>query len=173
MDALDGLLELLLSRVNMEPLSRSQWEPDGAASACHACGAELGWRKLERRHHCRSCGLVYCGRCATGSPRRCSQCLSRTNRVDLVRRVRQLERDAFARPSRDAALAVARAYRVAIEAFDADEPFTREARGVLVQGLHSFLELDEVANCLKSGQPPNVSLATLVLSTSSTASSPV
>jgi len=162
-DAMDGLLELLLSRVNMEPLSKSQWEPDGEAARCRGCGSELGWRKLERRHHCRSCGLVYCGRCATGSPRRCSPCLSRANRLDLVRRVRLLERDAFAVPSRDAALAVARAYRVAIEAFDADEPITREARSVLVQGLHSFLELDEIANCLKSGQQ-TVSLATMVLS---------
>ncbi|GMF58525.1 unnamed protein product [Phytophthora fragariaefolia] len=39
-----------------------RWVKDEFVEACVLCGAEFDL--LKRKHHCRSCGLVYCGRCA-------------------------------------------------------------------------------------------------------------
>jgi hypothetical protein len=150
-DAIDGLMELLLTQCNLE--AKVTWERDSDAPTCRGCGTALGWTHLQRRHHCRICGLIYCSNCAPAGTnrdisRKCRTCLSRTMGLELIRRVRALERDAFSVPSREAVLAVARAYRVAIEAFDGES--NREARAVLTQGLHTFLELDEIAKCLKT-----------------------
>ncbi|KAE8877788.1 hypothetical protein PF005_g22031 [Phytophthora fragariae] len=39
-----------------------RWVKDELVEACEQCGVEFDL--LRRKHHCRSCGLVYCGRCA-------------------------------------------------------------------------------------------------------------
>ena len=53
----------------------SWWVPDEARAAC-ACG--LSFTFLERRHHCRECGEVFCGSCAPvtapSQERKCLPC---------------------------------------------------------------------------------------------------
>ncbi|GAA5879307.1 hypothetical protein JCM3774_006429 [Rhodotorula dairenensis] len=44
---------------------RPVWEPDHAASACRRCGRHFSL--LNRRHHCRRCGLVVCAACSPHS----------------------------------------------------------------------------------------------------------
>jgi hypothetical protein len=38
------------------------WIPDASVNAC--CGCSLAFTFVQRRHHCRQCGLIYCARCA-------------------------------------------------------------------------------------------------------------
>ena len=40
----------------------AEWEPDEASRHCRCCGAPFGMKR--RRHHCRRCGRLVCGRCA-------------------------------------------------------------------------------------------------------------
>ncbi|KAG2174446.1 hypothetical protein INT44_006709 [Umbelopsis vinacea] len=40
-----------------------KWEPDSEASDCRRCNKRFGL--LNRRHHCRRCGLVVCDKCST------------------------------------------------------------------------------------------------------------
>eukprot|EP01064_Diplonema_japonicum_P033067 TRINITY_DN6428_c0_g4_i1.p1 TRINITY_DN6428_c0_g4~~TRINITY_DN6428_c0_g4_i1.p1 ORF type:complete len:587 (+),score=105.46 TRINITY_DN6428_c0_g4_i1:46-1806(+) len=44
----------------------SQWEPDSGRATCRACSATFTF--FVRRHHCRGCGLLYCGECAPQRP---------------------------------------------------------------------------------------------------------
>uniref|UniRef100_A0AAV1VAA5 FYVE-type domain-containing protein n=1 Tax=Peronospora matthiolae TaxID=2874970 RepID=A0AAV1VAA5_9STRA len=39
-----------------------QWVKDDFIEACGLCNVEFGL--LKRKHHCRSCGLIFCGHCA-------------------------------------------------------------------------------------------------------------
>lgn len=41
------------------------WIPDNVAPRCMACQA--GFTVVRRRHHCRNCGKVFCGRCSGNS----------------------------------------------------------------------------------------------------------
>jgi len=41
------------------------WIPDEAVTACMGCGDTFNL--LRRRHHCRACGKVFCGRCSNHS----------------------------------------------------------------------------------------------------------
>ncbi|KAJ8683602.1 hypothetical protein QAD02_019394 [Eretmocerus hayati] len=41
------------------------WVPDSEAPRCMACDA--GFTVVRRRHHCRNCGKVFCGRCSSNS----------------------------------------------------------------------------------------------------------
>ena len=43
-------------------MSRAHWELDFDALACRDCGKSFTF--LLRRHHCRSCGLIFCGVCS-------------------------------------------------------------------------------------------------------------
>ncbi|XP_043377177.1 lateral signaling target protein 2 homolog isoform X4 [Chelonia mydas] len=38
------------------------WVPDGTCSRCTSCGAPFSM--VRRRHHCRSCGKIFCSRCS-------------------------------------------------------------------------------------------------------------
>ncbi|KDO33971.1 hypothetical protein SPRG_01247 [Saprolegnia parasitica CBS 223.65] len=40
---------------------RTQWVPDGARASCIGCAK--AFYLLRRRHHCRVCGDIVCGRC--------------------------------------------------------------------------------------------------------------
>lgn len=42
--------------------SRPEWVPDSTCSHCSACRAPF--TLLRRRHHCRSCGKIFCARCS-------------------------------------------------------------------------------------------------------------
>ncbi|KAI9225520.1 MAG: hypothetical protein DHS80DRAFT_33633 [Piptocephalis tieghemiana] len=61
---LDHALELMeRGYVRAAPLALapSMWEADGATRACRGCDRKFNvW---VRRHHCRRCGLVFCGSC--------------------------------------------------------------------------------------------------------------
>eukprot|EP01065_Artemidia_motanka_P006409 TRINITY_DN13155_c0_g1_i1.p1 TRINITY_DN13155_c0_g1~~TRINITY_DN13155_c0_g1_i1.p1 ORF type:complete len:469 (+),score=161.06 TRINITY_DN13155_c0_g1_i1:57-1409(+) len=46
-----------------EALSQAEWESDKASKECRKCGDPFTLSR--RRHHCRACGLLYCGRCTT------------------------------------------------------------------------------------------------------------
>ena len=46
-----------------KPLCRRTWVPDEASSSCMGC--HEGFTFLNRRHHCRSCGELFCGECST------------------------------------------------------------------------------------------------------------
>ncbi|XP_052540807.1 lateral signaling target protein 2 homolog isoform X1 [Tympanuchus pallidicinctus] len=41
---------------------RPEWVPDSSSSHCSACRAPF--TLLRRRHHCRSCGKIFCARCS-------------------------------------------------------------------------------------------------------------
>lgn len=41
------------------------WIPDNDAPRCMACQA--GFTVVRRRHHCRNCGKVFCGRCSSNN----------------------------------------------------------------------------------------------------------
>lgn len=38
------------------------WARDSSAVGCAACGARF--TLYDRRHHCRNCGRIFCGRCS-------------------------------------------------------------------------------------------------------------
>ncbi|KNE55848.1 hypothetical protein AMAG_01717 [Allomyces macrogynus ATCC 38327] len=44
-----------------DPPTRAHWRPDSEVSNCVACG--VAFTLLERRHHCRKCGDVFCHAC--------------------------------------------------------------------------------------------------------------
>jgi len=43
-------------------IPKSQWQPDESAPSCTACGSQFTF--FNRRHHCRVCGKVFCGKCS-------------------------------------------------------------------------------------------------------------
>ena len=49
-------------------IEKEKWTPDEVVHACPSCNAAFGM--MQRKHHCRQCGDVFCGRCA---PRRSIQ----------------------------------------------------------------------------------------------------
>ena len=55
-------------RVVGQPLdsysTRETWVPESEATDCHQCAKRFSFRV--RKHHCRRCGQVFCGKCKTG-----------------------------------------------------------------------------------------------------------
>lgn len=47
----------------VEQPRKFEWEPDHKANECRRCDKRFGL--LNRRHHCRRCGLVVCDKCST------------------------------------------------------------------------------------------------------------
>ncbi|KAJ8317274.1 hypothetical protein KUTeg_005178 [Tegillarca granosa] len=47
------------TRINKEP---PKWVPDDETSVCTACTVPFTF--IRRRHHCRNCGKIFCGRCS-------------------------------------------------------------------------------------------------------------
>lgn len=41
--------------------TKNHWKPDGASSACNAPQCDQYFTLLNRRHHCRRCGDIFCG----------------------------------------------------------------------------------------------------------------
>lgn len=66
----------------ISPRLRDLWQPDKDCTSCNACHAAFSWCK--RRHHCRMCGLIFCGECSArkftvpgegdGAQRVCNTC---------------------------------------------------------------------------------------------------
>jgi len=56
---------LLLSDApeDLGPPTRSHWKPDSEAKACAACHRPFTF--INRRHHCRRCGDIFCNQCAS------------------------------------------------------------------------------------------------------------
>ncbi|KAK4764732.1 hypothetical protein SAY86_025822 [Trapa natans] len=46
-------------------VSRDFWMPDHSCRVCYECDIQFTF--LNRRHHCRRCGRVFCGRCTSNS----------------------------------------------------------------------------------------------------------
>ncbi|GMH55110.1 hypothetical protein TrRE_jg2608, partial [Triparma retinervis] len=55
----DALLKF--SHHLFKPIDKSLWKDDSASSACMLC--EDGFTAVNRRHHCRMCGILACGTC--------------------------------------------------------------------------------------------------------------
>ncbi|KAH6933772.1 hypothetical protein HPB50_018251 [Hyalomma asiaticum] len=55
--------ELSWEQVDERDARATLWVPDHAASHCRGCNAEFWIGR--RRHHCRNCGHVFCGHCAS------------------------------------------------------------------------------------------------------------
>jgi len=54
------------------------WKPSESCEACANCGR--GFTLTRRKHHCRTCGNVFCGTCcpqvkSEGAVRRCQDCV--------------------------------------------------------------------------------------------------
>ncbi|KAI8607513.1 hypothetical protein BC830DRAFT_1158605, partial [Chytriomyces sp. MP71] len=56
-----GSLPNTLGFVTGEP-SRAHWKPDTSTQYCENCRTRFGL--LTRRHHCRTCGGIFCGPCS-------------------------------------------------------------------------------------------------------------
>jgi len=50
-----------LTRLGARPQPAPFWLPDHSSATCHHCEAQF--TLLLRRHHCRVCGRIFCGRC--------------------------------------------------------------------------------------------------------------
>lgn len=61
-------------------LGRTQWLADETVPNCMRCGQEFDW--WLRRHHCRQCGEIFCGRCCNSKA--LLQADSGTDRKDRV-----------------------------------------------------------------------------------------
>lgn len=70
--------------VQGDVLSKDYWMDDDTATACYDCGRKF--TTFTRKHHCRICGSIFCGRCASnllrasrfgaeGTIRVCNLCL--------------------------------------------------------------------------------------------------
>ena len=71
--------------VQGDVLSKDYWMDDDTATACYDCGRQF--TTFTRKHHCRICGSIFCGRCASnllrasrfgadGTIRVCNLCLA-------------------------------------------------------------------------------------------------
>lgn len=71
--------------VQGDVLSKDYWMDDDKATACYDCGRQFS--TFTRKHHCRICGSIFCGRCASnllrasrfgaeGTIRVCNLCLA-------------------------------------------------------------------------------------------------
>merc|ERR1711964_319354 len=55
---------------------RKNWQPDNCTEVCMSCDSPF--TLLQWKHHCRECGLVFCGTCAPkAKERKCLDCLDK------------------------------------------------------------------------------------------------
>jgi len=66
---MDGAISIYIDRkrsnsnpINIPARKPSVWVPNKKVNQCFECGAEFGY--LIRKHHCRSCGRIFCYDCA-------------------------------------------------------------------------------------------------------------
>lgn len=76
-ESLIGVVRYLVSWGEAESgVSREFWMPDSSCGMCYEC--DLRFTVINRRHHCRSCGRLFCLRCmqdtAEGETKFCKFC---------------------------------------------------------------------------------------------------
>lgn len=61
--SLSDLIEKVTTwiRGDLRGISREFWMPDGSCRMCYECDSHF--TLFNRRHHCRSCGRLFCGKC--------------------------------------------------------------------------------------------------------------
>lgn len=68
-NAFSKLVKLVKSwfpwRAEPENVSKDFWMPDHSCRVCYECDSEFSI--VNRRHHCRLCGRVFCAKCTTNS----------------------------------------------------------------------------------------------------------
>jgi hypothetical protein len=62
---LSSHLQVDSSHQSVEVISPPTWVPDELAPQCMACSS--AFTVVRRRHHCRNCGKVFCGKCSANS----------------------------------------------------------------------------------------------------------
>ena len=144
--------------VPMLEIQREDWEKD--VDVCRGCTRNLGWLQFRPKHHCRFCGKTFCNDCAFGDIRICNPCEMKRARFQTLQLLRIFEREAVRNPTKENVVSVARAYRIALQAFanEKDESFAQEARLILIEGLQSFLELIE-AQAMKKKKDADSNIA--------------
>lgn len=63
------VLRVKKRRYGIEPLksSHSKWKLDKYYDSCHKCRSKFSM--IKRKHHCRSCGLIFCNDCCSNNHR--------------------------------------------------------------------------------------------------------
>ncbi|BAF12222.2 Os03g0399500 [Oryza sativa Japonica Group] len=64
-DVVKLLTSWLPRRSNPDNVSRDFWMPDHSCRVCYDCDTQF--TIFNRRHHCRRCGRIFCGKCTTNS----------------------------------------------------------------------------------------------------------
>ncbi|OEL36828.1 1-phosphatidylinositol-3-phosphate 5-kinase FAB1B [Dichanthelium oligosanthes] len=64
-DVVKLLTSWLPCRSNPDNFSRDFWMPDHSCRVCYECDTQF--TILNRRHHCRLCGRIFCGKCTVNS----------------------------------------------------------------------------------------------------------
>eukprot|EP01060_Flectonema_neradi_P007731 TRINITY_DN15438_c0_g1_i1.p1 TRINITY_DN15438_c0_g1~~TRINITY_DN15438_c0_g1_i1.p1 ORF type:complete len:640 (+),score=65.66 TRINITY_DN15438_c0_g1_i1:82-2001(+) len=62
---------------NKLPRPAGNWMPDELSQSCFSCGVEFGF--IIRKHHCRRCGKIFCGKCTkfhSQAERVCALCIN-------------------------------------------------------------------------------------------------
>jgi len=96
MAAVDAVTELL---DGLSTFGKSVWQSDKDVDECPLC--HQSFSLFNRRHHCRVCFQIRCDACAPNAPPRiCKVCKKRLHFVDLIKKVRVMERLAVISPTR-------------------------------------------------------------------------
>jgi 1-phosphatidylinositol-3-phosphate 5-kinase len=64
-DVVKLLTSWLPRRSNPDNVSRDFWMPDHSCRVCYDCDTQF--TIFNRRHHCRRCGRIFCGKCTANS----------------------------------------------------------------------------------------------------------
>ncbi|KAI8341123.1 hypothetical protein BC941DRAFT_201221 [Chlamydoabsidia padenii] len=86
-------LSRIIARLRGEAPNKEYWMPDENCKECFECGAHFNF--FRRKHHCRVCGQIFCGKCAShiiqgerisqmGQLRVCNFCFSKFERQEEV-----------------------------------------------------------------------------------------
>ncbi|CAO3586993.1 unnamed protein product [Absidia cylindrospora] len=86
-------LSRIIARLRGEAPNKEYWMPDENCKECFECGAHFNL--FRRKHHCRVCGQIFCGKCAShiiqgerisqlGQLRVCNFCFSKFERQEEV-----------------------------------------------------------------------------------------
>lgn len=60
----ESKLRIVELKEEILPLSEAKWIKDSEATECRLCDVQFS--VLQRRHHCRNCGQIFCNECSSG-----------------------------------------------------------------------------------------------------------